>query len=228
LAPLAPLGWNPTWRLVPSRFPPVGLFDAVARPDELDAVAAVQALTNPRLRQEAGEIALVPPSERQVGPGATPLMAAFCHLNPEGSRFSDGTWGVYYAGESLATAVAEVGFHRARFLAATRQPAIEIDLRAYVASVVEPLHDLRGPGWEAVHDPSLASYPAAQQLARRLREAGSWGLAYRSVRRPGGECVAVLRPRAVALPVVQGPHVALRWDGERFTAWYEKSGLASL
>jgi hypothetical protein len=220
--------WNPTWRLVPSRFPPVGLFDDVARPDELEAVAAVQALTHPRLRQEAGEISLVPPAERQVGPGSTPLMAAFCHLNPEGSRFSDGTWGVYYAAESLATAVAEVAFHRARFLSATRQPAIEVDLRAYVARVVEPLHDLRGPGWEALHDPDPAAYPASQRLARRLRDAGSWGLVYRSVRRPGGQCVAVLRPRAVAVPVVQGPHVAMRWDGKRFTGWYEKSQIAAL
>jgi RES domain-containing protein len=226
--PVAPLGWNPCWRLVPSRFPPVGLFDDVARPDELEAVAAVQALTNPRLRQEAGEISLVSPAERVSGPGSTPVMAAFCHLNPEGSRFSDGSWGVYYAAESIATAVAEVAFHRARFLAATAQPAIEVDLRAYRAEVVEPLHDLRGPGWQALLDPDPAAYPASQALARRLRAAGSWGLAWRSVRRPGGECVALLRPRAVALPVVQGPHLALRWDGRRITGWYEKSGLATL
>ena len=31
-------------------------------------------------------------------------MAAFTHLNPEGSRFSDGSYGVYYAAHTLATA----------------------------------------------------------------------------------------------------------------------------
>ena len=225
---LVAVDWPRTVRLVPSRFPPVGLFDQVARPEELEAVAAVQALTNPRLRQEAGEISLVPASERVAGPGSTPVMAAFCHLNPDGSRFSDGTWGVYYAAESLATAVAEVSFHRARFLAATNQAAIEVDFRSYITRVVEPLHNLRPARWRALHDPDPAQYPRSQRFAGRLRGAGSWGLLYRSVRRAGGHCVAVLRPRALALPVQQGAHVALRWDGARFTDWYEKSNLAAL
>lgn len=216
-----PLGWNPCYRLIPSRFPPVSLFDRVARPEELDAVHALQALTNPRLRQELGQIQLVPPAERVVGEGSTPVMAAFCHLNPEGSRFSDGSWGVYYAAESLDTAVAEVSHHRARFLAATAEPAVEMDLRAYVASVVQPLHDLRPASWRAMHDPH--SYAAPQRLARQLRDAQSWGLAYRSVRREGGLCVALLRPRALQLPVQQGAHVSLHWDGHRMAGWYRKS-----
>ena len=43
-------------------------------------------------------------------------MAAFTHLNPEGSRFSDGSWGVFYAGNDLNTAIAETRHHRERFL----------------------------------------------------------------------------------------------------------------
>lgn len=213
--------WRPSYRLVPSRFPPVSLFDDVASADELDAVYAVQALTNPRLRQELGEIELVPRQERVAGPGSTPVMAAFTYLNRDGSRFSDGSFGVYYAAESLETAVAEVSHHCARFLAATSQPPIEVDYRAYVADVVQPLHDVRGAGWEHVH--RLDSYAESVALARELRAAGSWGLLYRSVRREGGECVAVLRPRAVQLPVVQGAHVSLAWDGQRIAGWYGKS-----
>lgn len=213
--------WRPSYRLVPSRFPPVSLFDDVATADELDAVYAVQALTNPRLRQELGEIDLVPKEERVLGPGSTPVMAAFTYLNRNGSRFSDGSWGVYYAAESLETAVAEVSLHCARFLAATKQPAIEVDYRAYVADIVMPLHDIRAAGWEHVHQAD--SYAESVALARELRAAGSWGLLYRSVRREGGECVAVFRPRAVQLPVVQGAHVSLAWDGERIAGWYGKS-----
>jgi hypothetical protein len=220
------LGWQPSYRLVSSRFPPVSLFDRVARPEELDAVYAIQALTNPRLRDQLGQIQLVAPDERVVGEGSTPLMAAFCHLNPGGSRFSDGSWGVYYAADSLDAAVAEVGHHRARFLAATAEPALDMDYRAYVASVHAPLHDLRPARWQALHDPD--DYRAPQQLARQLRAAGSWGLAYRSVRHPGGQCVAVLRPRAITLPVVQGAHVTLQWDGQRIASWYRKSDLTRL
>jgi hypothetical protein len=220
------LPWRPTLRAVPSRFPPVSLFDGVAHADELEAVAAIQALTNPRLRAEAGEISLVPPDERVAGPGSTPVMAAFTHLNPRGSRFSDGTWGVYYAGSSLEVAVAEVGFHCARFMAETRQAAIEVDYRVYHATLLQPLHDLRGARWAPVHAPD--SYAASVTLAREYRAAQSWGLLYRSVRHAGGECVAVFRPRAVQLPVVQGAHVSLCWDGQAIAGWYLKSDLHAL
>ncbi|WP_396271149.1 RES family NAD+ phosphorylase [Ideonella sp.] len=220
------LGWNPCYRLIPSRFPPTSLFDRVARPQELDAVFAIQALTNPRLRDEIGQIHMVPADERVSGEGSTPVMAAFCHLNPEGSRFSDGTWGVYYGAESLETAVAEVSHHRSRFLAATQEPALQVDMRAYGARVMQPLHDLRGKAWQSLHQHD--DYAAPQQWARRLREAQSWGVAYRSVRRPGGECVAVFRPRALALPVVQCAHVALHWDGQRMASWCIKSDPQTL
>jgi hypothetical protein len=207
--------------VIPSRFPPVSLFDDVASQDELDTVFAVQALTSPRLRQELGELDLVPEAERVFGAGSTPVMAAFTYLNRNGSRFSDGTWGVYYAAESLETAVAEVSFHAARFLAETRQPPIEVDCRAYVAHIVQPLHDIRGEPWASAHD--LQSYAASQQLAHEYRAAGSWGLLYRSVRREGGECAAVFRPKAVQIPAVQGAHVSLVWDGHVISGWYRKS-----
>lgn len=226
LPPSVAAPWRPSYRLVPSRFPPVSLFDDVATADELDAVYAVQALTNPRLRQALGEIDLVPRDERVVGPGSTPVMAAFTYLNRNGSRFSDGSWGVYYAAESVETAVAEVSHHSGRFLAATKQPAIEVDYRAYVADIVQPLHDVRAAGWEPVHQADR--YAESVALARELRAAGSWGLLYRSVRREGGECVAVFRPRAVQLPVVQGAHVSLVWDGVRIAGWYGKSALQAV
>ena len=215
------LAWQPSYRAVPSRFPPVSLFEDVARSDELDAVFAVQALTNPRLRLEVGELDLVPMEERVVGPGSTPIMAAFTHLNRGGSRFSDGTWGIYYAAESLETAVAEVSFHCGRFMAETRQPPIDVDYRSYVTGITQPMHDLRGRHWVAAHDPD--SYAVSVPLAREYRSAGSWGFLYRSVRRPDGECVAVFRPRAVRAPVVQGAHVSLRWDGATISGWYRKS-----
>jgi len=150
-------------------------------------------------------------------------MASFCHLNRDGSRFSDGTWGVYYAAARLATAAAEVSYHRGRFLAATRQEPIDMDMRVYVAAVHKPLHDVRGARWNAVHDPD--DYQPSQALARRLRLARSWGLVYRSVRDPGNECIAALRPKTITLPVRQAQHVTLRWNGTHIEQWYTKTGL---
>lgn len=87
--PITRIEWRPCYRIVPSRFPPVGLFDAVADPDDLEAVFQVEAMTNDRLRDEVGEISLVPPEDRVSGPGTTPIMAAFTHLKPDGDRFID-------------------------------------------------------------------------------------------------------------------------------------------
>ncbi|VCU68499.1 RES domain protein [Pigmentiphaga humi] len=225
--PVSDVRWTPCHRLVPSRFPPAGLYDRVADPADLDVVFAIENLTNPRVRDETGNLSLVPPRDRISGPGTTPIMAAFTHLNPAGSRFSDGSWGVYYAGESLDTAVAETMYHRAAFLAATREPAIEIDMRHYLADLAAPLHDLRGrqAEWPAVYDP--ASYAAGQDLARWLRQAGSDGIAYDSVRRPGGQCAAVFVPRVLGR-CRQSQHIAFVWDGSRMTGWYSKSALRAV
>ena len=89
--PVTATSWSPCYRIIPSRFPPIGLFEKVADPDDLEAVFQIEAMTNDRLRDEVGILALVPPEDRVSGPGTTPIMAAFTHLNPDGSRFTDGT-----------------------------------------------------------------------------------------------------------------------------------------
>ena len=115
--PLAAIGGQ-VYRIVSSRFPPVSLWDRIANPAEFDALAEIESLTNERLREELGELAHIPRHRRIAGPGTTPIMAAFTHLNPEASRFSDGTFGVFYAARAEATALRETVFHRERFLAA--------------------------------------------------------------------------------------------------------------
>jgi hypothetical protein len=218
---MARIRWLPSYRLVPSRFPPVGLFDRVARPEDLDYALAAEQLTNDRLRDEVGTLRLVPPAERVSGPGTTPIMAAFTHLNPEGSRFSDGAYGVYYAARDMATAIAESAFHRARFLARTAEPEGEVDMRSYLADVRAEVVDLRGYGRRKVDLMSPDSYTASQAFGRVRREKGAGGIVYDSVRHQGGTCVAVFRPKLVA-PCRQGPHVCFIWDGRAISGWYEK------
>ena len=61
---IARIEWRPCFRIVPSRFPPINLFEAVADPADLDAVYQIEAMTNDRLREEVGDISLVPPEDR--------------------------------------------------------------------------------------------------------------------------------------------------------------------
>ena len=219
--PVTATEWRPSYRLIPSRYPTVGLYDRVADPADLEVVFAIEALTNPRIRDELGQLQLVPPDERVSGAGSTMVMAAFTHLNPEGSRFSDGSYGVYYAAHALETAVAEVSHHRALFLGRTREPALDVDLRVITATVDAELHDLRALGTRgaALLDPH--QYGAPQALGKQLRAAGSWGVQFPSVRHAGGLCVGVFRPKALR-HAKSGAHLALHWDGQRITHWYEK------
>jgi hypothetical protein len=221
LPPVRRIRWSQAFRIVPSRFPPVGVYDRIADPADLDAMFAIEALTNPRLREEAGALKLVPKEHRISGPGSTPVMAAFTHLNPEGSRFSDGSWGVFYAAHSVATAVEETAYHRERFLAATAEQACDVQMRCYRTRVDSRLHDIRG-GWKREHDPD--SYAASVKLARALREAGSNGIVYDSVRHQDGECLAAFHPDVVA-PCVQAQHLVYRWDGKRIAKVLEVSEM---
>jgi hypothetical protein len=210
--------WRPSHRLVPSRFPPVGLFDRVADPKDLDAIYALESLTNDRLREEAGDLALVPAADRIAGPGTAPIMAAFTHLNPEGSRFSDGTYGVYYCAQTLATALAEVRYHQERFLRCTREGPLRLELRLYLSDLDARLVDVRKLA--AYHD--SVDYQPGQRLGRTLRDGGKDGVLYRSVRHEGGLCAAVFRPRLLR-PCRQSTHYAFHFDGNSVVAIDELS-----
>lgn len=221
---LARVDWPEAWRLVPSRFPPQGVFDRIARPEDLEALYLLESLTNPRLREELGQLQLVPRARRVSGPGTQPVMAAFTHLNPAGSRFSDGSYGVFYAARTLDTAIAETMHHRAAFMAATREPAMNIEMRCYRTAIHARLHDLRR-GWQAMLRPD--DYGPPQALARTLRTEGSDGVVYPSVRHAGGQCVGVFHPDVVA-PCVQARHLVYYWDGQRILPDYAIATRSSL
>jgi hypothetical protein len=213
--------WRACYRVIPSRFPPIDLFERAAFPEDLDAVHELESLTNDRLRDEVGEIQVIPPADRVSGPGAGYVMAAFTHPSPAGARFSDSRRGAYYAARTIDTAIAETSYHRARFLRATREPPMELDMRVLEAELNARLHDIRGLRAElpAVYDPG--DYSASQQFALRLHAEGSDGIAYDSVRDDGGQCVAIFRPRRVR-SCRASMHLTYVWDGANIARVYEK------
>lgn len=212
--------WKPCYRIIPSRFPPIDLFERIAPPEDWEALIALESLTNDRIRQEVGDVSLVPVEERMSGPGASVVMAAFTHLNPSGSRFADATFGAYYAAADVETAIAETKFHREEFLRATKEAPISIEMRVYLADMIADLHDIRGQRsvLPDVYQPD--DYAASQSLARRLRGKRSEGIAYDSVRLEGGECVALFRPKTLT-NVRQGAHLLYKWNGAEIGQVYE-------
>lgn len=210
--PRLEIDWRPAYRVVPTRFPTVYLFDRVANAEDFDALYALEAMTNERLRDEAGLIELVAPEERQFGTGSGPIMAAFTHLNPLGSRFSDGSYGVFYAAREKQTAIAETRHHTARFLAATNEAPLRVQMRLYSVDAIGECADLRKaarkqPGIVAPDD-----YSEAQAVGKQLRANGCAGLVYLSVRRANGECIAAFKPTLLR-NCMHAAHLEYHWDG---------------
>lgn len=214
--------WQQACRIVPTRYPAINLFDRVADADDFDALYALEAISNERLRDEVGQIERVPREHRVYGPGSGPIMAAFTHVNVLGSRFSDGSRGVFYAAHERATAVAETRHHHAAFLAATQQRAQHLPMRLYHVAIDARLHDLRPAGAvpPAVYHP--ADYSASRALGAQLQGAASGGVVYRSVRHAKGLCVGLFKPQG-ASGCLHAAFLLYAWDGARFTDIYEKA-----
>ncbi len=222
IPPVSRVRWPRAVRLVRSIYPPIALFEDIADPADWELVAAAEAKTNPRVRDEIGAIHLVPAARRVSGPGASWAMAPFCHVTRDRpSRFSDGSYGVYYAGDRFAVALAETVFHFERFMAATDEDPATADYRELVSRIDADLHDLHDLRDTAAFDAALAAddYAAAQSLAHELRRNhASHGIVYPSVRHPAGAAVAAFWPDVAGLPV-PGRHLCYRWDGRRVDAW---------
>ena len=208
------LRWRQAWRIIASRYPPIALFERVSdNPAVWDVLIELEQATNPRVRDEAGEIALVPPERRVTGPNASWVMAPFTHVNRNGSRFSDGSYGVYYAARSLQTAIRETGYHFARFAADSNDPPRREDMRVLLGSVSATLHDvskLDEKTKRRILHPQ--SYVHSRPFAADLREEQRRHV-YPSVTR----AARASRPAGCARVPVQERHLQYEWDGGRFT-----------
>ncbi len=220
LFPVSPVRWPRSYRIVPARFPPIALFEGIAGdPADLDALNELEGLTSNRLREEAGEIHLIKQEDRRYGPGWSPIMAALCYSRP--SRFTDGSFGVYYCADKERTAVAETRYHRERFLAESNEPPMAVEMRVYIAELDADLLDLRGDTNLATSYLDPDNYANSQRLGAVARMQDHYGLVYPSVRdQEGGHCAAVFRPPALG-STRQGKHFEYRWDGQRITAVVE-------
>jgi hypothetical protein len=71
------------------------------------------------------------------------------------------------------------------------------------------------------------SYAASTPFGVARRSEGANGIVYDSVRREGGQCVAVFRPKLIT-SCQQGPHICLVWDSSAIAGWYEKSDVRNV
>ena len=184
------------YRIISARYPQISLFERVASANDWDVLYAVESLTNPRLRDQVGDISLVPVEDRVYGAGSSWIMAAFTHppSDGRGGRFNH-DFGIFYCAADQHVAIAETSYHRARFLRESRVDKTTVVMRVIRAQLGPvSLHDVRQLAGHPIyhHD----DYAEAQQLGYALRNAKSYGVHYQSVRAKG-ECYGVMRPLAL-------------------------------
>ena len=185
------------YRIISSRYPQIDLFGRVSNRQAWGVLYEIESLTNPRLRDEVGDINLVRPQDRVYGDGASWIMAAFTHppVDGRGGRFNR-DFGIYYCTCDLEVAIAESSFHRVRFLRESRIKTTFLKMRVIRARLGPAIvHDVRQLAGHAIYDPD--DYGESQQLGRSLRSADSFGIHYLSVR-ADGECFGVLRPKVLS------------------------------
>lgn len=203
------------YRLVNSKFPPIAIFDDVADENEFEELYALQSLTNPRMLNQAGKLELIMRSDIPFGiPGCSYATAPFTHVNPDGSRFSDGSFGVLYLADCMETAIAEVRYHQQFYW--SRVPDLRYDRFVFRGLTVRfdeagGLDALPVPRTDAIYSPT--DYGASQVLGRGALKAGATGIRYHSVRQLDAVCWALLTPRQVK-SVVQTAHYEMVWSGE--------------
>ena len=198
---------RPTFRLIPSRFPPIGLFDTVSTTADAASVMELAGWTNDRLVLD--RIARLPQSDWVYGrPNSSVIMAAFLHAAPSGMRFNAGELGAWYAAATIATAAAEVGHHLRREAFARSLPGMVRRYRTYGADLQGTYIDLRGQHAARADLFAPDSYRASQIFGEHVRATGGNGLIYDSLRHIGGINIVAYRPRNI-LNVVQTEHYAI-------------------
>lgn len=206
-------------RLIPSRFPPVEVYERLGRPEgdpELWAVAKeLENKTNPRLQAKAwllgksGEFSESSPRLQNWN------QAPFSYRNPEGSTFLPAAYGVFEAVSGVRPALARAVRRREIFLSRTSEPSTGLDMRMLITRVKGELVDLTDEPWEGDED-------RRREIGRRIYDEGAHGIVFRSPDEP--RCLAVsVFENGLLGRTVQGAHYRFVWDSAVIRKVYDFS-----
>jgi hypothetical protein len=188
---------GPAWRLVEAQHQvsTLKIVDSLAEQDVLEQLIET---TKPRVPEECRHLDYLLATPFRYGPAY-----------PKGSRFrrAGRTPGVFYAGETVRTALAEMAFYRLLFFVESPRTPLPANAAEYTAFSVAvsttALIDLTIRPLSADHSlwNNPIDYSACQTLADTARTAGAEVIRYRSVRDSLGGCnLALLTCRAFARP----------------------------
>ncbi|ENT02345.1 hypothetical protein C038_03179 [Brucella sp. 63/311] len=195
---------QPSYRLIPSCFPPIGLFDTVATAADLEAVMELAGWTNDRLVEE--RLYRLARTEWVFGrTNSSIVMASFLHVAPGGMRFNGSELGAWYSAAKLTTAIIEVAHHMRREAVATGIARLARTFRTYTARLEGSFVDISGEKETMADIYDHTSYAASQRFGEEMRATGETGILFDSPRHEGGINPVAFRPSRI-LEVTQADH----------------------
>lgn len=202
------------FRLIPSRFPPVNVYDGLIANDRQEEIVAVENLTNPRLRS-LDRIAQTVMGDAAADPRLQNWnLAPFAYGNPEGSTFFDDRLPCLEVAFERQTALAVSVARRQAFMQATQQAPIGLDMRMLCTPVTGTFWDLQ----DGVVLPAGLEKDQRWELGTRMPERAQ-GILYRPKERPAGTCLALVTGDVLQRSQ-QTVHFRYVWDGMRISLVY--------
>jgi hypothetical protein len=137
--------------------------------------------------------------------------------NWQASRFSDGTYGVWYGSESVETTVYESAYHWYKGLlcdAGYERQGVIAERKAYRVACGAALLDFRNASHKHPDLLHPSDYAFCQSVGARIHREGHPGLLTPSVRRPTGENTAIFNADVLSNPRLDC-QLTYRLDGDQ-------------
>lgn len=137
--------------------------------------------------------------------------------NWQASRFSDGTYGVWYGSESVETTVYESAYHWYKGLlcdAGYERQVVMAERKVFMVASGAALLDFRKASHKHADLLHPSDYAFCQSVGARIHREGHPGLLTPSVRRPAGENAAIFNPDVLSNPRLNC-QLTYRLDGDQ-------------
>jgi len=204
------------FNLIPSRFPPVDLFERIASGRDTE-VAEIENATNPRIRAEGRLTAGSPYAVDERPPKLQNWnLAPFSYPNPEGSVLFDRTVQCLELSGDIQTALAVSVAKRELFLRRTNVGPIGLDMRMLKRAVNGRFMDVREATTSMNGSRLRALGEAIYPLAK---ESQCDGVVFHTQERPSGSRIVVLNA-SVLERAIQCEHYRFQWNGSRISKIY--------
>jgi len=200
------------YNLIPSRFPPIPVFDRISS-ESHNEIAELESQTNPRLKEKHAMLGGVEATDTEAPAVQNWNHAPFAYRNPEGSRFFGPDKPALELAGDRQTALLMAVTGRERFLSRTSEAPIDLEMRELCRPVKGNFADLRASG--PIHDKDQRI-----ELGLEVFDARFDGLLFHPPERPSATCITVLTNKAFDR-AAQGRHFKFLWNGANVDTIYD-------